>query len=183
MEQNLRDNLPREDRENFLIKVPTFIANFDLAKPYYKALENDPADDVARVKLTTMNDILDQLNQQQGYPRTWLITIPPRPGTDGAGSTAAESSGAAASRNADQAGQASTKGGVKTKVSVPIPDESDGRTSLGKVVNVIKAGHGSRVIVNRGTEGNLIFLRPCVTLSALMVTNSVGWRTMKSTFF
>ncbi len=97
------------------------------------------------------------MNERHGYPETWLIaTRDPDP-------NGAESSGAAASQNADKAGQASTKagvktnGGVKTKVGVPIPDESDGRTSLGKVEVVRKAGFGSRVIVNRGTDVNPYF--------------------------
>ena len=46
---------------------------------------------------------------------------------------------------------------MKTKVAVPIPNESDGKTSLGKVMYVRKAGYGSRVIGNRGTEENSYF--------------------------
>ena len=156
-EQNLKDKLPKKDLENFLIQVPTFAANFEMAKGYYESLQKDPADDIAREKLTNINNILDQLNERHGYPRTWLITLSPRSGTNGAGSGAAESSGTAEPKAADQAGQASTKGGVKTKVSVGIPDESDGLTSLGKVVIVRKAGFGSRVIVNRGTDVNPYF--------------------------
>ena len=83
------------------------------------------------------------------------MTIPP-PSDSGSG--AAESSGATGrTRAAEKGGQASTKRGVKTKIGVPIPDESDGRTSLAKVQYVRKAGHGSRVIVNRGTEENPYF--------------------------
>ena len=119
---------------------------------YYKALQKNPGDDMARKNLSEINDMLRQLNERHGYPEDWLIAIPDRPAFNGA-----ESSKAAASRNGDQPGQASTRGGVKTKVGVPIPDKSDGRTSLGKVVNVRKAGFGSRVIVNRGTEQNPYF--------------------------
>lgn len=165
----LLDKLPKKDLENFLIQVDTFIANFELAKVYCESLDMDPADDIARDKIININKILDHLNERHGYPRTWLITLPPLPGTNGAGSAAAESSRAAESsgaeesseaakpKAADQAGQASTKGGVKTKVGVSIPDESDGLTSLGKVVFVRKAGFGSRVIVNRGTDVNPYF--------------------------
>jgi len=46
---------------------------------------------------------------------------------------------------------------VKTKVSVEILDESDGLTSLGKVVIVRKAGFESRVIVNCETDVNSYF--------------------------
>jgi len=46
---------------------------------------------------------------------------------------------------------------VKTKVDVFIPDESDGRTSLGKVEVIRKADFGSRVIVERGTDMNSHF--------------------------
>ena len=96
------------------------------------------------------------MNERYGYLRTWLITLPSQPGT-AVGSAGAGSSGAAASKAADQVGQAPTKGGVKTKIGVAIPDESDGRISLGKVVVVRSAGFGSRVIVNRGTEENPYF--------------------------
>ncbi len=151
-EQNLRDRLPKEDLGSFLVQIPIFIRNFEIAQGYYKAVQKDREDDMAREKLTNINNMLRQLNERHNYPDTWLITIPDRAGFSGA-----ESSGTAASRNADKAGQASTKGGVKTKVGVPIPDESDGRTSLGKVQYVRKAGNGSRVIVNRGTEQNPYF--------------------------
>ena len=151
-EQNIKDGLPKEDLQNFLIQVPTFVSNFELAQGYYKALEKNPDDDIARQKLSNINDMLGQLNQRHGYPETWFIAIPDRSGPNGA-----ESSKVTASKNGDQAEQASSRGGVKTKVGVPIPDESNGRTSLEKVVNVKKAGFGSRVIVNRGTEQNPYF--------------------------
>jgi len=154
-EQNLKDRLPKKNLQNFVIQIPTFAANFELAQPYHKALQIDPADGVAREKLTNINNVLRQLNERHGYPETWVIAVPDPNGAES--SKAAESSGAAASQNADKAGQASTKGGVKTKVGVPIPDESDGRTSLGRVQYVRKAGHGCRVIVNRGTEENPFF--------------------------
>jgi len=156
-EQNLKDRLPKKDLQNFVIQIPTFAANFEMAQPYVKALDKDPADSIARQKLTNINDILRQLNERHGYPKTWLIAMRDPDPNGAESSEAAESSGAAASQNADKAGQASTKAGVKTKVGVPIPDESDGRTSLGKVEVVRKAGFGSRVIVNRGTDVNPYF--------------------------
>ena len=122
-----------------------------MAKGPYEALQKDPADDEARNTVDKINETLSQLNERHGYPKDWIIHVSPKPGVDGTGSAAAVSKGA------DKAGKSSTKGGVKTKVAVPIPDESDGRTSLGKVVYVRKAGHGSRVIVNRGTEENPYF--------------------------
>ena len=146
-EQNLRNKLSKEDLNNFLVQVPTFIANFEMAQDSYKALRQDPNDNVAMKKVRSINDVLTQLNQRHGYPEIWQITIP-----DGS-----SPAGAVVSGDASQAGQAPTRGGVKTKVGVPIPDESNGRTSLGKVVNVRKAGFGSRVIVNRGTEQNPYF--------------------------
>ena len=157
LEQNLKDRLPKEELQNFLINVPHFTGNFELAKKYFEALAEDPADILAREKLTNINGSLDKMNELRGYPKSWLMTIPPQPETDATGSGGAESSAAAASKAADQVGKSSMKGGVKTKVAVPIPDESDGNTSLGKVVYVRKAGHGSRVIVNRGTEENPYF--------------------------
>ncbi len=162
-EQNLKDRLPKKDLQNFVIQIPTFTANFEIAQPYIKALDEDPADSIASQKLTNINDTLRQLNERHGYPETWLIATRDPDPNGAESSEAAESSGAAASQNADKAGQASTKagvktkGGVKTKVGVPIPDESDGRTSLGKVEVVRKAGFGSRVIVNRGTDVNPYF--------------------------
>ncbi|KAL9041818.1 MAG: hypothetical protein Q9214_003976, partial [Letrouitia sp. 1 TL-2023] len=86
-----------------------------------------------------------------------IISVSPKPGGDRTGSAAANSSEAAGSKGADKAGKSSTKGGVKTKMGVTIRDKSDGRTYFGKVVNVRKAGYGSRVIVNRGTEENPYF--------------------------
>ncbi len=173
-EQNLKDRLPKKDLQKFVIQIPTFAANFEMAQPYVKALDKNPADGIARKKLTNINDVLRQLNELHGYPETWLIAIRDPDPNGAESSEAAESSGAAASPNADKAGQSSTedgvktkaadragqtstKVGVKTKVGVPIPDESDGRTSLGKVEVVRKAGFGSRVIVNRGTDTNPYF--------------------------
>lgn len=109
------------------------------------------------------------MNERHEYPETWLIAIRDLDPNGAESSETAESSRAAAFANADKAGQASTKGGVrtkdsvktkdgvKTKVGVPIPDETDGRTSLGRVEVVRKAGFGSRVIVNRGTDMNSYF--------------------------
>lgn len=173
-EQNLKDKLPKKDLQNFVIQIPTFAANFEMAQPYVKALDKDPADGIARKKLNNINDTLRQLNERHGYPEIWLINLTDPDPNRAESSEAAESSRAAASPNVNKAGQASTKdgvktkaanragqtstkGGVKTKVGVPIPDESDGQTSLGKVEVVRKAGFGSRVIVNRGTDMNPYF--------------------------
>jgi len=46
---------------------------------------------------------------------------------------------------------------VKIKVNVLILDESNGRTSLGKVKVIRKAGFGSRVIVKREMNMNSYF--------------------------
>ncbi|KAK3176512.1 hypothetical protein OEA41_007835 [Lepraria neglecta] len=111
-EQNLKDKFPRNDIQDCLIKVPTFIAHFQLAKPYYDTLEKDLTDEMAREKPTNINKTLGQVNERHGYPRTWLMTIPP-PSDSGSG--AAESSGATGrTRAAEKGGQASTKRG-KTK--------------------------------------------------------------------
>ena len=135
--QNLKDKFPRNDIQDCLIKVPTFVAHFQLAKPYYDTLEKDPTDEIARKKPTNINKTLDQLNERHSYPKTWLMTIPP-PSESGSG--AAEASGATGTtRAAEKDGQASTKRCVKTEFGVPIPDKSDGRTSLAKVQYVRKA--------------------------------------------
>ncbi len=107
--------------------------------------------------MINIKNVLRQLNERHEYPETWVITIEGSDPNEAESSKAAESSGAAASQNANKARQASTKDGVKTKVDVPIPDESDGRTSLGKVEVIRKAGFGSRVIVERGTDMNPYF--------------------------
>jgi len=49
-EPNVKDKLPK-DLENFLIQVPTFIANFEIAKGHLEASQKDPADDKARENL------------------------------------------------------------------------------------------------------------------------------------
>ncbi len=157
-QRNVKNKLPKNNLDDFLINVPMFIANFKNAKGSIEALKKDPTDNIAREKLIKINQHMDLVNEQRGYPRKWLIIIPPHPDTNAAGfgsGTSEESSRPAGDTKATKkGGQASTKGGVKTKVSVPIPDESDGRTSFGKVVIVRSAGFGSRVIVNRGTDMN-----------------------------
>lgn len=60
-EQNLRDRLPKEDLGSFLVQIPIFIKNFEIAQGYYKALQKDPEDDMAREKLTNLNNMLRQL--------------------------------------------------------------------------------------------------------------------------
>ena len=57
----------------------------------------------------------------------------------------------------DVADETSVKGGVKVKISVCIPDESNDLTSLGMVVAVKKTEYDSRVIVNRETSKNFFF--------------------------
>ena len=57
-EQNLKDRYPKEDLQNFVIQIPTFITNFEMAQGYFKALRNDPNDSIAREKLTNINTIL-----------------------------------------------------------------------------------------------------------------------------
>lgn len=150
-EMNLRDKLPKEDLDNFLIPISTFLTHFDFGRKYYYALQKDPKDDDAREKLTNINLTLRQLNEWHDYPPGWVFSLanrdPDKP----------ELSGAVISKPAEKSGQPSTKRGVKTKVGVLIRDESDGRTSLGKVQYVRKAGFGTRVIVNRGTEEHLYF--------------------------
>ena len=136
-EQNIKDNFPKEDLDKFLIKISTFIIHFELAKGPYGSLLKNPNDENAREKLININNLLNELNKQNGYPETWVVNIPPR--------------------TIDVADEAPAKGGVKAKVSVCIPDESNGLTSLGMVVAVRKAGYGSRVIVNRGTPKNPFF--------------------------
>jgi hypothetical protein len=121
MKQNFKNRLPKKDLQNFIVKIFIFITNFEMTRPYLKALEKNPVDEIAREKLININNVLRQLNERHGYPEIWVITIE-GPDPNGAESSkAAESSGAAASQNANKAGQASTKGGVKTKVDVPYP--------------------------------------------------------------
>lgn len=155
--QNFKNRLSKKDLQNFIIEIFILATNFEMARPYLKALEKNPADEIARRKLININNVLRQLNERHEYPKTWVITIEGSDPNEAESSKAAESSGAAASQNANKARQASTKDGVKTKVDVPIRDESDGRTSFGKVEVIRKAGFGSRVIVERGTDMNPYF--------------------------
>ena len=98
------------------------LLTLQLARGPCEALEKDPADDKARNTVDKINKTLGQLNGRHGYPKNWTIHVPPQPGVDGTGSTAADPSEAAASEGANKAGKSSTKGGVKTKVAVPTPD-------------------------------------------------------------
>lgn len=136
-EQNIKENFLNKDLEKFLIKIPTLIAHFELTKDSHESLQKNPNDDETRKKLIEINKILSEINKQSGYPETWVINIPPR--------------------TTDVADKALAKGGVKAKVSICIPDESNGGTSLGMIVAVRKAGYDSRVIVNRGTQKNPFF--------------------------
>lgn len=126
MKQNFKNRLLKKNLQNFIIEIFIFVTHFEMARPYLKALEKNPADEIARRKLININNVLRQLNERHEYPETWIITIEGSDPNKAESSKAAESSGAAASQNANKAGQASTKDGVKTKVDVPIPDESDG---------------------------------------------------------
>ena len=128
-----------------------------MAKGLYKALQKDPADDKIRNTVNKINKILNQLNKRHSYPKDWIIYILLKPGVDRTGSAATSSSEAAASKGADKASKSSIKGSIKTKVAVPIPNESDSRISLGKVVYIRKVRHNLRVIVNRNTEENPYF--------------------------
>lgn len=92
-EQNLKDKLLKKDLENFLIQVPIFAANFELAKGYRESVAKNPANDIAREKINNINNILDQLNKRHRYLRTWLIYLIPRLGTNEVGSVVVESSG------------------------------------------------------------------------------------------
>lgn len=84
-EQNVKDKLPK-DLENFLIQVPTFIANFEIAKVTSKLRK--------RTQRTTKHARIWP-KSRHGYPKYWIINIPPRRGADGTGSAAADSSSAA----------------------------------------------------------------------------------------
>ena len=77
IEQNLKDRLPKKELQNFLINVPHFTSNFELAKKYFEALAKDLANIIAREKLTNINRSLEKVNKLRGYPKSWLITIPP----------------------------------------------------------------------------------------------------------
>lgn len=122
-EQNLKE---KKNPHDFLIKYETFIAHFVMAKPYYESLQKNPDGEHARKKLMVINETLSGLNKRHDYPKTWMITIPSR--------TTDEIDKALARDGV----KAPAGGGVKAKVSICIPDESNGRTSLGYVVCVRK---------------------------------------------
>jgi hypothetical protein len=146
-QQNLKDKLSQKNLENFLIKIPTFVAHFEMIKDSFKTLQTNPGDDTAREILIKINEVLEQLNERHDYSRTWLIDISSKPDTD-------ELFEVAAYKVINEADKASTKNDVKTKVGILISNESNDRTSLEMVVNVRKAEYDLRVIVNRDTEKN-----------------------------
>lgn len=155
--QNFKNRLSKKNLQNFIIEIFILTINFEMARPYLKALEKNPADEIARRKLININNVLRQLNERHEYSETWVITIEDSDSNEAESSKAAESFEAAASQNVNKARQTFTKDGVKIKVNVLILDESDGRTSLGKVKVIRKAGFGSRVIVKRETDMNSYF--------------------------
>ncbi len=157
-QRNVKNKLSKNNLDDFLINVSMFIANFKNAKGFNEALKKNSTDNIAREKLIKINQHMNLVNEQRGYPRNWIITISPHLDTNAAefrSETSEESFRSAEDiKVTKKGGQAFSKDDVKTKVSVPIPDESDGRTSFEKVVIVRSAGFGSRVIVNRETDMN-----------------------------
>ncbi|MCJ1278324.1 hypothetical protein MMC21_006139 [Puttea exsequens] len=164
-----------------IIKIPTILSLFELARPHYEALQKNPLDAKARDMLEKINRNLDEINRRYMYPTDWTMGVPAIPNGEGPSSQPAGQEGVAIPDGPDgqtpqppgqegvqtrvavaipdgpdgQTSQTPDQGGVRTRVAVAIPDESDGRTSLGKVVNVRRAGYGYRVMVNRGTDTNL----------------------------
>ena len=172
-DQNLNDGLPKKDLENFCIQIDTFIANFSLAKDPHEVLIKNPANKKARETLNKINEMLTQLNKRHGYPKNWTIQVPPEPKVNGTESTE--------SKPAKKTNKSSTKGGVTTKIEVTIPNESDGRTFLGKVTYVKKAGYGLRVIVNRGTDEHPYFeIHPGATFGKGVAKEWLKERTYQS---
>ncbi len=155
--QNFKNRLSKKNLQNFIIEIFILIINFEMARPYLKALEKNPADEIARRKLININNVLRQLNERHEYSETWVITIEDSDSNEAESSKAAESFEAAASQNVNKARQTFIKDGVKIKVNVLILDESNGRTSLEKVKVIRKAGFGSRVIVKREMNMNSYF--------------------------
>jgi len=157
-QRNVKNKLPKNNLDDFLINVLMFIANFKNAKRFIEALKKNSTDNIAREKLIKINQHMNLVNEQRSYLRKWLIIISPHSDTNAAefGSETSEESFRPAEdiKVIKKGGQAFIKDDVKTKVSVSIPDESDGRTSFGKVVIVRSAGFDSRVIVNRETDMN-----------------------------
>ena len=159
---NIRQNNIRNGRpeSTFQIKIQSIIAQFNLAKKYRRAIIEDPTDSIARDKLKNINGVLAEINRENGYPEDWQIHIESLP------------KGLESSKDAGHKGPQAQRGIIPKPRKKPqeedgdgdypvrggtgavIPDESNGMTSLGKVLYVRKAGYGSRVIVNRGTDVN-----------------------------
>lgn len=89
MKQNFKNRLSKKDLQNFIIEIFIFATNFEMARPYLKALEKIPADAIARRKLINIKNVLRQLNERHEYSETWVITI------EGSDPNEAESSKAA----------------------------------------------------------------------------------------
>lgn len=135
-----------------------FIANFKNAKRFNKALKKNLIDNIAREKLIKINQHINLVNKQRGYSRTQLIIIPSYLDTNVARFESRTNKELFRSTKDTKVikkdDQASSKDGVKIKVSVPISNKLDDRTSFGKVVIFKSVSFGSRVIVNRETNMN-----------------------------
>ncbi len=68
-EQNLKNKLSKNNFENFLIKISTFVAHFEMIKDLFEILQTNSSDDTARNILIAINEMLKQLNERHDYFR------------------------------------------------------------------------------------------------------------------
>ena len=138
-EQNQKDDLPKD---KYKIKIPILIANLKLVQGFTAVLAKDPADERTRSSYMKLRETMQALNRIHDYPDTSVIDLPasrPEPA------------------DSTEGGVEPIEGGVKIRVSVSIPDQSDGRTSHGKVLCVMPIRTVYRVVVKRGTDMHPLF--------------------------
>jgi hypothetical protein len=76
-QQNEKEENPPD---GWIIDVPFFASNFEMAKPYMDRLlkrgEGEPADEESAKKLDEINATLREMNTKHHYPQDWVITPP-----------------------------------------------------------------------------------------------------------
>jgi hypothetical protein len=76
-QQNEKEENPPD---GWIINVPFFASNFEMAKPYMDRLlkrgEGEPADQESVKKIDEINAALREINTKHHYPQNWLITPP-----------------------------------------------------------------------------------------------------------
>lgn len=102
--QGIEEGMTNKDIQNRLISIKTLAAQFELSLKYFKALNLNSNDEIAKKKINNINAILDGLIKRYIYSQNWRIIVSSRPDENGG-----KLFKTAASKNFDEFGQISNK--------------------------------------------------------------------------